>query len=55
MTATEVNMRWHYEVEGDTWVPIKPKPSPGPGAFGPLVDRVYDILRERGLLGDQPK
>ena len=54
MTATEVEMRHIYGVEGDKWVPRKASPPPS-DVFMKMIDKAFDILRSRGFVGEPPK
>ena len=50
MTATEVNLRHKYTVEGDRWVERQFGPDPFAPFFEDLLDRAMDAMRKGGML-----
>lgn len=49
MTATEVQLRWRYQVSNGAWIEV-PRQAPMPSGLEPMVDWVFDMMKSKGVI-----
>jgi hypothetical protein len=49
MTATEVQLRWRYQVSNGAWIET-PQRDPMPSGLEPMFDFAFDTLKSKGVI-----